>query len=132
MTYSALDATIALWTLTYTSTDIAITVPHGTYGRIAPRSSLLVKHHVTVEAGAIDHDYTGPAVVILHNMHLTEPGVIKTGDHIAQLILESIQYPIIEQTTTPHGSKGFGSTGTGTATLHSVQALWGFNLNSNR
>ena len=49
-------------------------------------------------------------------MHLGEPVAIKTGDRIAQLILESIQHPIIEQTTvlapTPHGSKGFGSTGT--------------------
>jgi dUTPase len=41
-------------------TDISIAVPIGTYGRVAPRSGLAVKHHLDVGAGVIDADYRGP------------------------------------------------------------------------
>ena len=40
-------------------TDIAIKVPLGHYGRIAPKSGITLTHHVTVLAGVIDPDYTG-------------------------------------------------------------------------
>src|SRR5437588_8387776 len=39
------------------SIDLAIAVPKGTYGRIAPQSGLAAKHHIQVGAGVIDHDY---------------------------------------------------------------------------
>ena len=35
-------------------TGIAISVPPGTYGRIAPRSGLAVKHGIDIGAGVID------------------------------------------------------------------------------
>jgi dUTP diphosphatase len=38
-------------------TDLKIKVPPGTYGRIAPRSSLGWKNHIHVGAGVIDSDY---------------------------------------------------------------------------
>ena len=38
-------------------TDISIAVPEGTYGRVAPRSGLAVKHFVDVGAGVVDYDY---------------------------------------------------------------------------
>lgn len=38
-------------------TDISIAVPEGTYGRVAPRSGLAVKHFIDVGAGVIDYDY---------------------------------------------------------------------------
>ncbi|KAG5462550.1 MAG: hypothetical protein BJ554DRAFT_4660, partial [Olpidium bornovanus] len=38
-------------------TDISIHVPAGTYGRVAPRSGLAVKHFVDVGAGVVDEDY---------------------------------------------------------------------------
>jgi len=37
-------------------TGIAIGLPHKTYGRIAPRRSLAVKHQLTTNAGVIDSD----------------------------------------------------------------------------
>ena len=49
-------------------TDIAIKVPLGHYGRIAPKSGITLKHHVTVLAGVIDPDYTGNVGVVLHNL----------------------------------------------------------------
>ena len=48
-------------------TDIAIAVPSGTYGRVAPRSGLAVKHFVDTGAGVIDEDYRGPVGVVLFN-----------------------------------------------------------------
>ena len=35
-------------------TDIAIKVPPGHYGRVAPKSGLTLKHHITVLAGVVD------------------------------------------------------------------------------
>jgi len=48
-------------------TDIAIAIPEGHYGRVAPRSSLAWKNHIDVGAGVIDEDYRGPLGVILFN-----------------------------------------------------------------
>ena len=49
------------------STGIAIRVPPGTYGRIAPRSGLAVKSGIQVGAGVVDMDYTGEIKVVLFN-----------------------------------------------------------------
>ena len=95
-------------------TDISLSVPKGTYGRIAPRSGLAVKHGITTGAGVIDADYTGPIGVVLFN-HGDQDFQVKEGDRIAQLILEQIaDKPVIqvqELTQTTRGDKGFGSTG---------------------
>ena len=40
-------------------TDLQIKVPHGTYGRVAPRSGLAWKHHIDIGAGVVDEDYRG-------------------------------------------------------------------------
>ena len=52
-------------------TDISLSVPKGTYGRIAPRSGLAVKHGITTGAGVIDADYTGPIGIVLFNHGLS-------------------------------------------------------------
>ena len=41
------------------SIGIAIAVPSGNYGRIAPRSGLAVKNGIDVGAGVVDEDYRG-------------------------------------------------------------------------
>eukprot|EP00529_Nitzschia_sp_RCC80_P035723 CAMPEP_0113493096 /NCGR_PEP_ID=MMETSP0014_2-20120614/28416_1 /TAXON_ID=2857 /ORGANISM="Nitzschia sp." /LENGTH=186 /DNA_ID=CAMNT_0000386949 /DNA_START=1194 /DNA_END=1754 /DNA_ORIENTATION=- /assembly_acc=CAM_ASM_000159 len=97
-------------------TDLAISCPAGTYGRVAPRSGLTVKKGVHVGAGVIDADYRGPVGVVLFNLG-TEPLVIEQGDRIAQLILEKIvMAPVVdigeeELEETVRGAGGFGSTG---------------------
>jgi len=91
-----------------------MTVPPGTYGRIAPRSSLALKHHIYISAGVIDRDYTGPVGILMVN-HGSQDFKVNLGDRIAQLILERIaDEPIIitqELTDTIRGDGGFGSTG---------------------
>lgn len=48
-------------------TGLSIHVPHGTYGRVAPRSGLAAKHFIDVGAGVIDEDYRGEVLVLLFN-----------------------------------------------------------------
>jgi dUTP pyrophosphatase len=111
---SAVDATIPPNRRLAVSTGIAIGLPEGTYGRIAPRSGLAFKHGVDVFAGVIDRDYRGQVLAILYNSG-DQPFVIKTGDRIAQLILEVIKTPdvaiVLDIDDTERGSGGFGSTG---------------------
>ena len=96
-------------------TDIAIKVPSGTYGRVAPRSGLAAKKFIDVGAGVIDSDYRGNIGVVLFN-HANEDFIVNKGDRIAQLIIEVIRVPEIKvvkyfQDDTTRGNNGFGSTG---------------------
>lgn len=95
------------------ATDLAVVVPTGTYGRIAPRSSLAAKH-VHVGGGVVDGDYRGNVKVILYNFS-DHPFLIHKGDRIAQLILEQISQAEIEIVdfldSTERNCGGFGSSG---------------------
>jgi dUTP pyrophosphatase len=55
--YSAVDTVILPKGTLLVPTDIAIAVPQGTYGRVAPRSGLAMKYSIDVGAGVIDEDY---------------------------------------------------------------------------
>jgi dUTP pyrophosphatase len=74
------------------ATGIAIKTPPGTYGHIAPRSSLAVKHSIDVAAGVVDPDYRGEVRVALVNQGQL-PFTVKTGERIAQLLLERADVP---------------------------------------
>ncbi|KJE92385.1 deoxyuridine triphosphatase [Capsaspora owczarzaki ATCC 30864] len=112
--YSAYDEVIPAQGKAIVKTDIAIAVPEGHYGRVAPRSSIAWKNHVDVGAGVIDADYRGNVGVILYNFG-KEDFTIKRGDRIAQLILERISTPDVVEVEqlddTQRGEGGFGSTG---------------------
>jgi dUTP pyrophosphatase len=89
-----------------------------------------VKHGLDTLAGVIDPDYTGEIKVVLQNLDVNQPFVIRPGYRIAQLILEQCVTPeVVEQGTTfpagsgaslpsentplntQRGDAGFGSTG---------------------
>ncbi|RKP27878.1 dUTP diphosphatase [Syncephalis pseudoplumigaleata] len=95
-------------------TDLAMQIPLGTYGRIAPRSGLAVRKSIDVGAGVIDADYRGPLQILLFNLG-DEDFEISEGDRIAQMVLERIITPEVEEVDeldeTERGEKGFGSTG---------------------
>jgi len=95
-------------------TGIAVKLPEGTYGRIAPRSGLAVKKAVDVHAGVVDRDYRGEVKGVLFN-HGDQEVEIEQGDRFAQLVVEKIESPeIVEVETlddTIRGERGFGSTG---------------------
>ncbi|XP_073706640.1 deoxyuridine 5'-triphosphate nucleotidohydrolase-like isoform X1 [Garra rufa] len=113
--YSAYDYSVGPMDKALVKTDIQIAVPHGYYGRVAPRSGLAVKHFIDVGAGVVDEDYRGNLGVVLFNFN-KEPFEVKKGDRIAQLICERICYPELQELQTlddtERGAGGFGSTGT--------------------
>ncbi|XP_026234815.1 deoxyuridine 5'-triphosphate nucleotidohydrolase, mitochondrial isoform X1 [Anabas testudineus] len=112
--YSAYDYSIGPMDKAIVKTDIQIAVPHGCYGRVAPRSGLAAKHFIDVGAGVVDEDYRGNVGVVLFNFS-KESFEVKKGDRVAQLVCERICYPdLMEQETldeTERGAGGFGSTG---------------------
>ncbi len=97
------------------STGIQVALPEGTYGRVAPRSGLAVKHGLDVGAGVVDPDYTGELKVVLFNHDPKQTFIIRPGYRIAQLVLESYVVAEVEEVSidasTDRGSGGFGSTG---------------------
>lgn len=79
------------------STGIQIALPEGTYGRIAPRTGLAVKHGLDVGAGVVDPDYTGELKVVLFNHDPKQTFIIRPGYRVAQLILENYNvFDVIE------------------------------------
>jgi len=106
-------------------TGISITPPRGTYGRIAPRNSMVVKLRIALNAGVIDSDYTGEIKVVLANMG-NQDYQVKKGDRIAQLITETIVesdcYEVQMLKETNRGQQGFGSTGTSKAQICEISA----------
>ena len=49
-------------------TGLAVTLPPGTYARIAPRSGLAIKNFIDVGAGVVDSDYQGEIKVVLFTL----------------------------------------------------------------
>ena len=117
--YSCEDITIGPWSKKLVSTGLGMTVPLGTYRRIAPRSGLALKKSIDVLAGVIDHDYEGEVKIILMNLS-DETHEFPKHTRVAQLILEKIQNANVKElvdVTKPvsneqsRGKGGFGSTG---------------------
>lgn len=114
--YSAQDVLIPPFDRAVCLTDLAIEVPRGCYGRIAPRSGLALHHNLDVGAGVIDPDYRGNVGIILINMQYQYIRISR-GARIAQLVCERYELPDIQEVATldptVRGSKGFGSSGMG-------------------
>ena len=94
-------------------TGLAVAIPPGFYGRVAPRSGLAAKNGLDVLAGVIDSDYRGELCCLLYNTGddvLSLPAASK----ICQLIIEQIITPEAvwanDLDSTARGAGGFGST----------------------
>lgn len=99
-------------------TGVAIRIPEGHYGRIAPRSGLSLRYGMSVNAGVIDRDYVGEVMVMLVPSALYADRVsIQAGHAVAQLVLEKIGTPDVDVVKDFAGTEhqdvhlGFGSTG---------------------
>ena len=93
---------------------IAMSLPDGVYGRIAPRSGITIKKNIDVRASVVDRDFRGEITVVLQNVG-KEKQSFKSGDRIAQMILEQCKDDEVHEWTmklddTERGEKGFGST----------------------
>ncbi|HEY0349579.1 MAG TPA: dUTP diphosphatase, partial [Pyrinomonadaceae bacterium] len=95
-------------------TGLAVAIPEGHYGRLAPRSGLAVQKGIDVLAGVIDADYRGEIQCLLHNTG-AENVELPAQTRICQLIIEKMITPTAvwsdDLTNTMRGSGGFGSTG---------------------
>ena len=95
-------------------TGLAVAIPEGFYGRIAPRSGLATKNGIDVLAGVIDPDYRGEVQCLLHNTG-NETVELPAQAKVCQLIIEKIITPdpvwAEDLPDTVRGSGGFGSTG---------------------
>jgi deoxyuridine 5'-triphosphate nucleotidohydrolase len=95
-------------------TGLAVAIPEGFYGRLAPRSGLATKRGLDVLAGVVDSDYRGEVCCLLYNAG-DETVQLPQGSKICQLILERIILPapvwVKDLSETSRGGGGFGSTG---------------------
>ncbi len=95
-------------------TGLAVAIPEGYYGRIAPRSGLALRTGLDVLSGVIDADYRGEIGCLLYNTG-DETINLPAQSKICQLIIEKIITPEAawadEINETDRGSGGFGSTG---------------------
>ena len=77
------------------------------------------KNGIDVLAGVIDNDYVGEIMVILFNSDKSKSLEVKTGDRIAQLVLQKVpECELVDMTNhglkvegKQRGESGFGSTG---------------------
>jgi len=94
-------------------TGLAVAIPPGFYGRVAPRSGLAAKNGLDVLAGVIDSDYRGELCCLLYNTG-DEVISLPAASKICQLIIEQIITPEAvwanDLDSTVRGAGGFGST----------------------
>ncbi|HEY3042184.1 MAG TPA: dUTP diphosphatase [Pyrinomonadaceae bacterium] len=95
-------------------TGLAVAIPEGYYGRLAPRSGLATQKGLDTLAGVIDADYRGEIGCLVYNAG-AEIINLPAGTKISQLIIEKIITPtavwVDEINETDRGTGGFGSTG---------------------
>lgn len=95
-------------------TDVAVNIPKGYEGTIRPRSGKSSKTGLRVVVGTIDAHYIG-AIGVICDCHSKDPFVsIKKGDKIAQLVINPVVTPEVEEVEnfgidSERGNKGFGS-----------------------
>lgn len=95
-------------------TGLHLKIPHGYYGRIAPRSGLAFKEGLNTGAGVIDSSFTGHIQVLLFN-HTDKDYKVHKADRVAQIIFEKYfeaEFDYVDKLEeTNRGEKGFGSSG---------------------
>ncbi|WP_347267604.1 dUTP diphosphatase [Paracoccus sp. (in: a-proteobacteria)] len=110
------DLVLAPGEIRLVPTGLRVEIPEGHELQLRPRSSLALRHGVTLAnaPGTIDSDYRGPLGVILINLG-REPHVIAHGERIAQAVLAPVvraRFALAETLAgSARGEGGFGSTG---------------------
>ncbi len=97
-------------------TGLAAEIPQGYEMQVRPKSSLALKHGITVlnTPGTVDAGYRGEIKVNLINLGQV-PFEISPGQRIAQIVITPItraEFAVIDQLSeSQRGAGGFGSTG---------------------
>ncbi len=115
--YAAEGARLAPGRRALIPTGIAVALPEGHVGYIAPRSGLAHRLGVTIvnAPGTIDSGYRGEIKINLVNLDPERTAVIERGDRIAQLIIQPVVRARFTEADalnpTERGANGHGSTG---------------------
>ena len=95
-------------------TAIKMAIPEGFAGLIWDRSGLAANSSLHCLAGVVDSGYRGEVKVVLINLSKHDM-YIKKGMRIAQMIIQKVESPILEEVESLDDTKrtdgGFGSTG---------------------
>jgi len=95
-------------------TGIKMAIPEGFAGLIWDRSGLAANSSLHCLAGVVDSGYRGEIKIILVNLSNNDM-YIKKGMRIAQMIIQKVEYPRLEEVEsldiTKRDDSGFGSTG---------------------
>jgi len=111
------EVTIGVGERATVGTGLAIEIPHGHAGLVAPRSGLALRHGLSMvnAPGVIDAGYRGEVRMILLNTDREHPFTVEPGMRIAQLVVVPIAAVEVVETSavtvTDRGEGGFGSSG---------------------
>lgn len=115
--YAADTVTILPQTAQTISLDLRFAIPAGFFGKIMPRSIILLDHLNTVDGGVIDSDFKGIVKAILVNVS-NKTFTVRVGNRFAEVIIlekYNVKFEKVSDKTllggTKRGSNSFGSTG---------------------
>ncbi len=113
--FSAESITIKPGERVVCQTGIAMKIPDGYVGLIWDKSGIASKGGIKTMGGVIDSGYRGEVGVVLQNLS-KENYNVNSGDKIAQMLIQKVESPKIEEVEeilndTGRGKGGFGSTG---------------------
>ena len=112
--YSVEDLVLGKGERSAVRTGIKMEIPGGYVGLVWDKSGLALKSGVKTMAGVIDAGYRGEIKVVLINLS-NQDFKIKKGQKIAQMLIQKIEYPGIEEVEelgeSVRGENDFGSTG---------------------
>lgn len=112
--YSVEDLIVEPGKILACGTGVAVAIPVGYVGLIWDKSGVAFNGGVKTMGGVIDSSYRGEIKIILTNLS-DKNYVIKKGDKIAQMLIQKVEIPDIEEAEelddTERGEGRFGSTG---------------------
>lgn len=114
--YARADTRLASGEWAMIPTGIAVAIPPGHAGLVAPRSGLAAKYGISVVngPGVVDAGFRGEINVILIN-HGDASVTLRRGDRVAQLVVVPVAavelLEVEELPASERGTGGFGSTG---------------------
>lgn len=96
-------------------TGIAIEIPLGYVGLVWDKSGVSTQYGIKTLAGVIDSGYRGEIQIGIVNLSL-EDYVLHQGEKIAQMLIQTVERPELEEVEenlsgSERGEGGFGSTG---------------------
>ncbi len=95
-------------------TGIALEIPEGYVGLVWDKSGIAINYGLKTLGGVIDSGYRGEIVIGVVNLS-DEDYEIKAGDKVAQILIQKVEQPQIQEVTelsdSHRGENGFGSTG---------------------